>query len=1734
MSSNYRDQDNNIDTSFDRSHIEDDIDNSNAPDSPFNDKNGFQEPTNNSNTGGLRSKFNSILRSSTVSKKNNKNKIHFPDDSLNDKNEDFEMVTNNPDDSASIMGTPNLSKDDSQFEPLNLKSAHFNDDSNENGEGNSSSDAPQRNNTVFKRHRWGTQRNKNGNPLSRNKTVSLRRGLSKMPHRIFSSNDTPDDDLNNEQRDNASQKREVYYNLPLPSHILTEDNLPPAYSRNKIRTTKYTPLSFLPKNIYFQFGNVANIFFLAMIILSAFQIFGVPNPALSAVPLIVIVILTSIKDAIEDSRRTISDLETNNQITHILKGIDNPQFTGENVSAWRKFKKLNSRLLFKIIGLLSKSTKINQLEETDNGPRTSMDSFDHRRSMANDRSNFRIDDDYNDDEEDEGYYVDEVFDNLPGPNQLLSDNLNNNNNKNNSESSLENPFGDSSSSSNALTKSITTESRYNMKPKPFKGPKSVLPPQSASSDTYPHFSKEYWKNIHVGDVIKVQNNDSIPVDLLILSTSDEDGACYVATTNLDGETNLKVKQALKCSSSDVRKVSDLTRCKFWLESEGPKSNLYSYEGNLKYYVNGDDRKGEIANEPVTINNLLLRGCTLKNTKWVVGVVVFTGDDTKIMLNAGKTPTKKSRIAKDLNYAVVINFVLLFVICFVSGLVNGIYYRGDNTSRNYFEYGTLAGSAVANGIVSFFVALILYQSLIPISLYISVEIIKTAQAFFIYSDVLMYYERLDYPCTPKSWNISDDLGQIEYIFSDKTGTLTQNVMETKKCTINGISYGRAYTEAYAGIRRRQGVDVEEESAREKGEIALDKVEMIEKLKAINGTAVSEYIDEELTFISKEFAYDLEGKSGDKQKMATEHFMLALALCHSVLTEKSEKKPGTLELKAQSPDEAALVATARDVGFAFTNRTKKGVILNVQGDEKEYQILNILEFNSTRKRMSTIIKIPPKVQGGEPTALLICKGADSIIYSRLGANNNQELLDKTAVHLEQYATEGLRTLCIAQREFSWGEYEDWQRRHNVAASSLERREERMEEVASSIECELTLLGGTAIEDRLQDGVPESISILAKAGLKIWVLTGDKVETAINIGFSCNLLETGMDLLVIKTSGEDIANVLGTERYENMQDDKVQIVQTLISKYLEENFNMTGSMDELAKAKGDHSLPVGQFGVIIDGDALKLALREENRIKFLLLCKQCKAVLCCRVSPAQKAAVVKLVKDTLEVITLAIGDGSNDVSMIQAANVGVGIVGEEGRQAAMSSDYAVGQFRYLSRLILVHGRWSYKRLAEMIPSFFYKNVVFTFALFWYGIYDDFDGTYLFEYTYLMFYSLAFTSLPVIFLGIFDQDVPDYVSLLVPQLYKTGILRTEWTMEKFYWYMIDGLYQSIISFFFPYWMYWLNGIVTLNGLNQDHRYFMGATIATIAIVSCDLYVLFHQYRWDWLSCLFVALSILVVFGWTGIWTSSLNSYEFYKAAAQLYGTPSFWACFFVGFLFCVIPRFSFDFVQKLWFPKDIDIVRECVSKGDFSQYPEDYDPTDPNRRKISNYAKDHTLEPTGTAASLSRVISDDQIFRDSINGAGGTRGSFVRRLFKKKNNKKKQNIVFPSSHSVDTLATEEIEMEFNHGTEPFDGTGANRIPSFSVKPTNDEPLTDYDRVNSIRNNIQKQRRSMEANRRSLDISRVRSLEKARREFSNGDERSNLNTEDLVRTSLDLPELTTAESLVGRMSVDKYRRHKQ
>lgn len=1051
------------------------------------------------------------------------------------------------------------------------------------------------------------------------------------------------------------------------------------------------------------------------------------NPGLNAVPLIVIVFITAVKDAIEDYRRTILDNELNNSPVHRLVDWQNVNVSADSVSPWRKLKKATSRgivviwrLMKRLVGKGGKGKAQRDADQALDESRPSVDTRVGRRestfSAHTQRTSFAS--------------AREEIQMTPVPSPLPR-----------------------------TQEGEVVEGGSASRPKEASGPVlrdsgSLINPNRPVTGK-PRFHRDYWKNVQVGDFVRIYNNDQIPADVVVLSTSDPDGACYVETKNLDGETNLKLRHSLRCSRN-IKHARDCEKSEFVIESQAPHPNLYQYSGVVRWTQSDQDKPdadGIQMAEPVSINNLLLRGCNLRNTEWILGVVLFTGSDSKIMLNSGITPSKRSRISRELNWNVVYNFAILFVMCLVSGLVEGIVWSQGNNSLDYFEFGSIGGKPSLDGLITFWAAVILFQNLVPISLYISLEIMRSAQAFFIYSDLDMYYEKLDYPCTPKSWNISDDLGQIEYIFSDKTGTLTQNVMEFKKATINGVPYGEAYTEAQAGMQKRQGIDVEKEGVKARQEIAQAREKMLVEIRKLHNNPYLH--DDELTFVAPDFVTDLIGESGEQQQRANEDFMLALALCHTVISDTIPGDPPRIEFKAQSPDEAALVATARDVGFTVLGNTQDGIRLNVMGEDRNYPVLNTLEFNSTRKRMSAIVRMP------DGKIILFCKGADSIIYSRLKKGEQSELRRSTAEHLEMFAREGLRTLCIARRILSEDEYQVWNKEYELAAAAVQDREEKLERVSDMIEQDLTLLGGTAIEDRLQEGVPDTIALLADAGIKLWVLTGDKVETAINIGFSCNLLNNDMELIVFK-----------------IEDDQITTAEAELDRHLQA-FNMTGSDEELKVARKNHEPPPPTHAIVIDGDSLKLVLEEALRQKFLLLCKQCKSVLCCRVSPAQKAAVVEMVKNGLDVMTLSVGDGANDVAMIQEADVGVGIAGEEGRQAVMSSDYAIGQFRFLQRLVLVHGRWSYRRLGEAMSNFFYKNMVWTFAIFWYQIYENFDQTYLYDYTYVLLYNLAFSSLPVIFMGVLDQDVSDKVSLAVPQLYRRGIERKEWTPPKF-WFVI------------------------------------------------------------------------------------------------------------------------------------------------------------------------------------------------------------------------------------------------------------------------------------------------------------------------------------------------------------------
>ena len=362
--------------------------------------------------------------------------------------------------------------------------------------------------------------------------------------------------------------------------------------------------------------------------------------------------------------------------------------------------------------------------------------------------------------------------------------------------------------------------------------------------------------------------------------------------------------------------------------------------------------------------------------------------------------------------------------------------------------------------------------------ISIEIVKTIQAYFIFQDIEMYYEELDTACVPKTWNISDDLGQIAYIFSDKTGTLTRNVMEFQKCAVHGVRYGDGVTEVQRGALVRRG---ERGESPEEIEERLEQGK-IEMLHTMRGAFTNHYLREDkVTLISRQLAQDL-ADTGSAQRENLIAFFRALALCHTVLSEKLDATGTVLEYKAESPDEAALVSGARDAGFAFVERVGGMMALEVLGQRELYTPLRVLEFTSARKRMSVLVREP------SGRVALYCKGADSIIYARLTSTHDEGLKNATRSNLDSFANEGLRTLCVAWRYIDEQFYRDWERRYDAACAIVgDERDDEVEKISEEVECELEILGATALEDKLQEGVPEAIELLHRAGIKLWILTG-----------------------------------------------------------------------------------------------------------------------------------------------------------------------------------------------------------------------------------------------------------------------------------------------------------------------------------------------------------------------------------------------------------------------------------------------------------------------------------------------------------------------------------------------------------------------------------------------------------------------------------------------------------------------
>ncbi|RHY32050.1 hypothetical protein DYB32_002918 [Aphanomyces invadans] len=989
-----------------------------------------------------------------------------------------------------------------------------------------------------------------------------------------------------------------------------------------------------------------------------------------------------------------------------------------------------------------------------------------------------------------------------------------------------------------------------------------------------------WSHVKVGDVLQIRNREVIPADVLILSVDEPDphvpsGICYVETKSLDGETNLKLRQALPATMGTLRNTSDLLR----LQGTVILSPFYVdvwWCGNMDVTVDGQ----VWPREPLSIKNVLLRGCTLRNTDWVYGLVLNTGSDTKIMQSASAAPTKWSDVMVTLNKCIGMLCIGLVVLCSVAATVF-VTWQNQIAREAWYLHGTLSthkfviettGDAIQTWFtMCFYYFLLLYQ-VIPISLYVSLTTVKFLQAMFMAWDLKMYHEESDTPAIVRTMALNEELGQISYIFSDKTGTLTCNVMDFRKCSINGVSYGSGLTEIGRAALKRAGLPIPPEPTADPNVKSIPYVNFVDPAldEVMRGTDPRDEV----------------------QRKKCHQFFEHLAVCHTVIPEKLDS--GEIRLSASSPDEQALVAGAQYMGYKFESRAVGKAILDVAGvGKKSYDILEVLEFNSTRKRMSVVVRLPTN------ELVLYSKGADMMIYARLHPSS-KELEAITSQHMEQYADDGLRTLALAVKPLDEAWFATWSAKYRAASGSIEQLEKRkqgqpnaIDDLMEEMESDLHLIGATAIEDKLQRGVPECLSSLSSALIKVWMLTGDKEETAINIGYACALLDNA-------------------------------IVQVIIN--LENCPTPDAIREKLASAADAYHAKQGQdrYALVIDGEALEVALKPDMKKDLLGLAQYCVAVICCRVSPAQKAEMVMLIRDNLpEARTLAIGDGANDVAMIQAAHIGVGISGQEGMQAVNSSDYAIAQFRFLQRLLLVHGRWNYMRISKVVLYMFYKNITLVLAQYWYGFLSGASGSKVYWELGVQVYNIFFTGLPIVVLGVLDQDLPDSMSLRYPTLYQVGPNRSLFNFYSFFRWLGAAMYESLIIFFVMVYGYNSKN----NAIGSESRVEYGMVAFTLAVLIVNLKICLIMCNWTWVPRVTWWTSVLswFVFVWLGTtvipWFATLKvGYDEFGSFVPTFESGSFWLILLIGSSIALGRHFSWNQYQRLFSPELYQILQEAV----------------------------------------------------------------------------------------------------------------------------------------------------------------------------------------------------------------------
>jgi phospholipid-transporting ATPase len=970
-------------------------------------------------------------------------------------------------------------------------------------------------------------------------------------------------------------------------------------------------------------------------------------------------------------------------------------------------------------------------------------------------------------------------------------------------------------------------------------------------------------SLKIGEIILVHENDPLPADLILLDSNLRDGVAYIETGTLDGEKSLKPKIAHRGTHGFFNQEEDVNshvEISGHCMCDAPNSELYKLEGNLEINILNTDTRKKFNNKiPIEAKQLLLKGAILRNTRWIVGCVIYTGKNTKLILNSKKPRVKFSRVENLMSRLLIFILILQMILCIICSILNSKYYE-ETVKYNPYVPPPLRDSQVFDSFINYFTYMLLLNTMIPISLIITLEIVKLIQGYFTNVDVEMYSFVRDRFAKAGSISLNEELGAVNFIFSDKTGTLTCNKMQFKYCVIGDVCYeynknflrqsvnqniypnaindnNQQYIQSNNGYIN--SLD-EENKIREENNIKLfgmyGMYEMVEQAKMqsssvtkggpnsillhhnlMNKTKYDDFILKDSTNQSCLFPLD-------EEHLLINEFWKALAITHECVCNESEEG---IQYSGLSPDDIELVKTAADQGYQYmkppSNDFRRIKIGNVDHD---FEVLNLIEFTSDRKRMSIIIRDGNIIK-------LYMKGADSEIKTRLHRNSREDFWEASSNYVELFSAKGFRTLLMGMKVIDKKNYDEWSKKLAQAELNLRDKKKEVEKCYAEIENDIYLIGATVVEDKLQDGVPDTIRDLRLAGIKIWMLTGDKMNTAYNIGLSCNLISKSLRIFSIcGEKGETVEKLL-----------------TDFSKFCQEfNNENNGNMDwESEKNSMNYLTASHPFSIIVDAVALTSILKSKNNIKvFLDIATQSTSVICCRVSPLQKSEVVAIVKNyNSNYITLSIGDGGNDVSMIMEAHIGVGVYGEEGMRAVQASDFAIGEFKLLRRLLMFHGRMNNIRVSEMILYFFFKNFVFTILHFFYGFYNNFSGQTIIDDWFISLYNMIFTAVPLAIRALSDFDIiPDdgiVVEKMMPFLYKETRDTPIFTNKTFLLSLFRGIIFGVINFFFT--VISLDESCIDNQGNYADIWYISANLFTSIIFIVSFRLINVQRHFIWLT---------------------------------------------------------------------------------------------------------------------------------------------------------------------------------------------------------------------------------------------------------------------------------------------------